>query len=50
MGKKDEEAARDLRKEVEMTEHHATIDEVCRQYETDVNKGISDAEVKKVNY
>lgn len=47
MGKKDEEAARDLRKEVEMTEHHATIDEVCRQYETDVNKGISDAEVKK---
>ena len=46
MGKKDDD--KDLRKEVEMTEHHATTDEVARQYETDLANGLTDAEVKKV--
>ena len=47
MGKGDDES-KDLRKEVEMTEHQATIDEVARQYELNLSTGLSDAEVKKV--
>jgi len=46
MGKGDDES-KDLRKEVEMTEHQATIDEVARQYELNLSTGLSDAEVKK---
>jgi hypothetical protein len=50
MGKAEDKAAadKDLRKEVEMTEHHATIEEICRQYDTDSDKGLTDAEVLKV--
>lgn len=49
MGKAEDKAAadKDLRKEVEMTEHHATIEEICRQYDTDSDKGLTDAEVLK---
>ena len=49
MGKGDDES-KDLRKEVEMTEHQATIDEVARQYELNLSTGLSDAEVKKVRF
>jgi len=39
MGKDDA----DLRKEVELTEHQDSIEQVCRQYETDGDKGLSTA-------
>ncbi len=47
MGKKGDDS-KDLRKEVEMTEHQATIEEVARQYDVQLQSGLSDAEVKKV--
>ena len=47
MGKKGDDS-KDLRKEVEMTEHQATIEEVARQYDVNLQSGLSDAEVKKV--
>jgi len=46
MGKTKEDD-KDLTKEVEMTEHHATADEVARQYDTSLSNGITTDEVKK---
>ena len=48
MGKKDEE--KDLRKEVEMTEHADSIEKVCQQYQTDPEKGLTDSAVEDVSY
>ena len=48
MGKKDEE--KDLRKEVEMTEHTDSIEKVCQQYQTDGEKGLTDSAVEDVSY
>ena len=47
MGKEKEDA--DLRKEVELTEHQDSIEAVCRQYETDADKGLTDAVVEEVS-
>ena len=44
MGKDDAE----LRKEVELTEHQDSIEAVCRQYETDADKGLSTAVAEEV--
>lgn len=44
---KDKGDDKDLRKEVEMTEHQMTNDEVARQYDVSLSQGLSDAEVKK---
>ena len=44
MGKDDAE----LRKEVELTEHQDSIEAVCRQYETDADKGLSSAVAEEV--
>jgi len=41
MGKDKDDA--DLRKEVELTEHQDSIEAVCRQYETDAEKGLTTA-------
>jgi len=43
-GKKDEE--KDLRKEVEMTEHTDSIEKVCQQYQTCGEKGLTDSAVE----
>ena len=48
MGKKDEE--KDLRKEVEMTEHTYSIEKVFQQYQTDPEKGLTDSAVEDVSY
>ena len=48
MGKDKDDA--DLRKEVELTEHQDSIDQVCRQYETDADKGLSSAVAEEVSY
>jgi len=40
----------DLRKEVEMNEHQISTEELARQYDLNLSTGLSDAEVKKVNY
>ena len=45
MGKKDEK--QDLTKEVEMTEHSDPASKVLADYGSDMNKGLTDAEVKK---
>ena len=47
MGKDKDDA--DLRKEVELTEHQDTIEAVCRQYETDGDKGLSSAVAEEVS-
>ena len=46
-GKKDEE--KDLRKEVEMTEHTDSIEKVCQQYQTCGEKGLTDSAVEDVS-
>ena len=46
MGKDDAE----LRKEVELTEHQDSIEAVCRQYETDPDKGLSSAVAEEVRF
>jgi len=43
-GKKDED--KDLRKEVEMTEHTDSIEKVCQQYQTCGEKGLTDSAVE----
>jgi len=43
-GKKDDE--KDLRKEVEMTEHTDSIEKVCQQYQTCAEKGLTDSAVE----
>ena len=48
MGKDKNDA--DLRKEVELTEHQDSIEAVCRQYETDADKGLSSAVAEEVSY
>ena len=48
MGKGKDDA--DLRKEVELTEHQDSIEAVCRQYETDGDKGLSSAVAEEVSY
>ena len=48
MGKDKDDA--DLRKEVELTEHQDSIEAVCRQYETDADKGLSSAVAEEVSY
>ena len=48
MGKDKDDA--DLRKEVELTEHQDSIEGVCRQYETDADKGLSSAVAEEVSY
>ena len=47
MGKDKDDA--DLRKEVELTEHQDSIEQVCRQYETDADKGLSSAVAEEVS-
>ena len=37
----------DLRKEVEMTEHTDSIDKVCAQYQTSVDRGLTDSAVEE---
>jgi len=37
----------DLRKEVEMTEHSDSIDKVCAQYQTSVDRGLTDSAVEE---
>ena len=46
-GKKDED--KDLRKEVEMTEHTDSIEKVCQQYQTCGEKGLTDSAVEDVS-
>ena len=46
-GKKDDE--KDLRKEVEMTEHTDSIEKVCQQYQTCAEKGLTDSAVEDVS-
>ena len=46
MGKDKDDA--DLRKEVELTEHQDSIEAVCRQYETDADKGLSTSVAEEV--
>ena len=48
MGKGKDDA--DLRKEVELTEHQDSIEAVCRQYETDGDKGLSSAVAEEVSF
>jgi len=43
-GKKAED--KDLRKEVEMTEHTDSIEKICQQYKTDAEKGLTDSAVE----
>ena len=47
MGKKDDD--KDLRKEVEMTEHTDSIEKVCQQYQTCAEKGLTDSAVEDVS-
>ena len=47
MGKGDDG---DLRKEVEMNEHQISTEELARQYDLNLSTGLSEAEVKKVNF
>ena len=42
------EQTSDLRKEMEMTEHHETCDEVANRYETSIHNGLTAQEAKKV--
>lgn len=46
---KDKDNDADLRKEVELTEHQDSIEAVCRQYETDGDKGLSSAVAEEVS-
>ena len=48
MGKDKDDA--DLRKEVELTEHQDSIEAVCRQYETDADKGLTTAVAEEVSF
>ena len=42
------EQTSDLRKEMEMTEHHETCTEVANRYETSISDGLTSPEAKKV--
>ena len=46
MGKAED---KDLRKEVEMTEHTDSIEKVCQQYQTCGEKGLTDSAVEDVS-
>ena len=48
MGKAKEAEDKDLRKEVDMTEHHLPFEEVASKYGVDLNVGLSDAKVAEV--
>ena len=45
----EEKEDKDLRKEVEMTEHTDSIATVCNQYNTDPDKGLTSAAAEEVS-
>jgi len=45
----EEKEDKDLRKEVEMTEHTDSIETVCNQYSTDADKGLTSRAAEEVN-
>ena len=45
----EEKDDKDLRKEVEMTEHSDSIATVCNQYNTDPDKGLTSAAAEEVS-
>ena len=38
----------DLRKEVEMTEHTDSVEKVCQQYNTSVERGLTESDAEEV--
>lgn len=46
-GKKADDKTEDLKKELEMWEHKATVEEMCAKLQTDPTKGLSEAEAQR---
>ena len=40
----------DLRKEVEMTEHIDSVQKVCDQYKTNVERGLTESDAEEVTF